>query len=152
MYHQAVFDMLHKILLVLQEFPEVKDICLREVSELDETYVLDSYKGQKLDPALGRIARRHDAKAQKRGISSEYLCICTGIQRKGNALAVTVNRAKPSARELLGVFEGHIADRTFLLCDGLRSYHALPGIAECIVRDCTGQTDESIRPLSSKHS
>ena len=140
MYHQRVFDIRHKILLALQELPEVKNICLREVSELDETYVLDSYKGKKLAPTVGRKARRHGAKAQKRGISSEYLCICTGIQRKGNALAATVNRAKPSAGELLCVFEGHIADGTFLLCDGLRSYHALPGIAECIVKDCTGQT------------
>ena len=142
-YHQAVFNMRHKILLTLQELPEVKDICLGEVSELDETYVLDSYKGKKLDPTVGREARRHGAKAQKRGISSEYLCICTGIQRKGNALAATANRAKPSAGELIAIFEGHIADGTFLLCDGLRSYHALPGIAECVVRDCARYTDKA---------
>ena len=48
----------------------------------------------------------------------------------------TVNRAKPSAKELLTIFEGHIADGTLALCDGLRSYHALPGIADCIVKDC----------------
>lgn len=142
-YHQAVFNMRHKILLTLQELPEVKDICLGEVSELDETYVLDFYKGKKLDPTVGREARRHGAMAQKRGISSEYLCICTGIQRKGNALAATANRAKPSTGELIAIFEGHIADGAFLLCDGLRSYHALPGIAECVARDCARYTDKT---------
>lgn len=136
LYHQAAFDMRHKILLALQELPEAADVCLGEVSEFDETFVLDCYKGRKLDNTARRAPRRHGAKAEKRGISNEYICICTGIQRKGDALAATVNRAKPSAKELLCIFEGHIADGTLALCDGLRSYHAFPGIADCTVKDC----------------
>ena len=58
------------------------------------------------------------------------------IQCKGKALAATVNRSKPRAKELLTIFEGHIADGTLTLCDALRSYHAFPGIADCIVMDC----------------
>lgn len=142
--HQAVFDMRHKVLLALQQLPETSGICLGEVSEFDETFVLDCYKGKELDSSIPRKPRRHGAKAEKRGISNEYVCICTGIQRKGDAIAATVNRAKPSAKELLTIFEGHIADGTLALCDGLRSYHALPGIADCVVRDCndssTGDT------------
>ena len=133
-YHQAAFDMRHKILLALQELPEITDACLGEVSEFDETFVLDCYKGRKLDGTVTRTARKHGAKAQKRGISNEYICICTGIQRKGEAIAATVNRAKPSAVELIRIFDGHIADGTLALCDGLRSYHAFPGIADCTVR------------------
>ena len=135
--HQAAFGMRHKILMALQQLPETRDICLGEVSEFDETFVLDCYKGKTLDSSITRNARKHGAKAEKRGISSEYVCICTGIQRGGDAIASSVNRAKPSASELLGIFEGHIADGTLALCDGLRSYHALPGIADCTVRDCT---------------
>ena len=134
--HQAVFDMRHKVLLALQQLPEASGICLGEVSEFDETFVLDCYKGKEMDSSIPRGPRRHGAKAEKRGISNEYVCICTGIQRKGDAMAATVNRAKPSAKELLTIFEGHIADGTLALCDGLRSYHALPGIADCIVKDC----------------
>ncbi len=136
LYHQAAFNMRHKILMALQEIPETAKVCLGDVSEFDETFVLDCYKGKELDPKTGRKPRKHGAKASKRGISSEYLCICTGIQRKGDAFAATVNRAKPSAKELLDIFEGHIADGTLVLCDGLRSCHALPGIADCAVRDC----------------
>ena len=134
--HQAVFDMRHKVLMALQQLPEISDVCLGEVSEFDETFVLDCYKGKGMDGSIPRGPRRHGAKAEKRGISNEYVCICTGIQRKGDAMAATVNRAKPSAKELLTIFEGHIADGTLALCDGLRSYHALPGIADCIVKDC----------------
>ena len=101
-FHQAAFE----ILLALQELPEVTDACLGEVSEFDETFVLDCYKGRKLDSTVARTARKHGAKAQKRGISNEYICICTGIQRKGEAIAATVNRAKPSAAELIVYLTG----------------------------------------------
>ena len=135
--HQAVFDMRHKVLLALRQFPEVSEVGLGDVSEFDETFVLDCYKGKRLDSSITRKPRKHGSKAEKRGISSEYVCICTGIQRKGDVLAVSINRAKPSAGELISIFEGHIADGTLALCDGLRSYHAFPGIADCTVKDCT---------------
>lgn len=137
LYHQAIFDMRHKILMALQQMPEIKDVCLGEVSELDETFVLDCYKGKQLGNDISRKPRKHGAKAEKRGISNEYVCICTGIQRNGDAYAATVNRAKPDAEELRTVFANHIADATLVLCDGLRSYNALPAIANCTVKDCT---------------
>lgn len=140
--HQAVFDMRHKVLMSLQQLPEINKVCLGDVSEFDETFVLDCYKGKKLDSSIPRKPRKHGAKAEKRGISSEYVCICTGIQRKGDAIAATVNRAKPSARELVDIFEGHIADGTLALCDGLRSYHVFPGLADCTVKDCNDQNGE----------
>lgn len=140
--HQAVFDMRHKVLMSLQQLPEINEVCLGDVSEFDETFVLDCYKGKKLDGSISRKPRKHGAKAEKRGISNEYICICTGIQRKGKAFAATVNRAKPGAKELISVFEGHIADGTLALCDGLRSYHAFPGIADCTVKDCNSQETE----------
>lgn len=136
LYHQAVFDMRHKVLMALRQMPEVEAVCLGDVSELDETFVLDCYKGRKLGDDIPRNPRRHGAKAEKRGISNEYVCICAGIQRKGDAYAATINRAKPDAKELQALFENHIASGTLILCDGLRSYGALPDIADCTVKDC----------------
>lgn len=43
--HQTVFNMRHKILLALQGLTDNEHILLGGVSELDETFVLDSYKG-----------------------------------------------------------------------------------------------------------
>lgn len=140
--HQAVFDMRHKILMSLQQLPEISDVCLGGVSEFDETFVLDCYKGKEFDGSAPRNPRKHGAKAEKRGISNEYVCICTGIQRNGDAIAATINRAKPSAAELISIFDGHIADGTLALCDGLRSYHAFPGIADCTVKDCNNCSAE----------
>lgn len=133
--HQCVFNMRHKILLCLQDMISADPVVLEQVSELDETFVLESYKGKKLPPNVNRPARKHGAKAQKCGISEEYICINTGVQRDGGAVAESVNRAKPDAAELRQVYEGHLGDGMLVLCDGLRSYNALKNLADCTIKD-----------------
>lgn len=76
--HDCVFNMRHKILIAIRDILAEEKICLSGVSELDETFVLDSYKGSSLPDSVLRPARKHGAVAQKRGISNEYVCICTG--------------------------------------------------------------------------
>ena len=65
-------------------------------TEFDETFVLDCCKGAPVPESAGRKVRRHGAKAAKRGISNEYVSICTGIESGGKVVAQSVNRAKPS--------------------------------------------------------
>ncbi len=107
--HQTAFNMRHKILMALCDLLEKEPVLLSGVAELDETFVLDCYKGAPVPEEAGRQARKHGAKASKRGISNEYVAICTGIQRDGGVVAKTVNRAKPSCEEIEGIFRGHIA-------------------------------------------
>ncbi len=85
-YHQAVYDMRHKILMALQELDDVKNVSLGDVSKLDKTFVLDCYKGRKFCDNMSRKPRKHGAKTEKRGISNEYVCICAGIQHNGDTL------------------------------------------------------------------
>ena len=133
--HQVAFNMRHKILLELEARNSAEPTLLDEVSELDETFVLECYKGKKLPGNVDRPARKHGAKAQKRGISNEYVCICTGAQRKSNVVIKAVNRAKPSCEEIAEVFTGHIADGALLLTDGLRSYSILESLADCSIKN-----------------
>ena len=107
--------------------------------EMQLIFVLDCYKGRKLGNTVSRVPSQAWCESGKRGISNEYVCICTGIQRKEDAIAATANRAKLSAKELISIFEGHIADGTLALCDGLKSYHAFSGIADCTVKDCNNR-------------
>jgi len=76
------------------------------VKECDETFVLESLKGTKKPADYWRGARKHGAKAQKRGISNEYVCICTDIGHESGAVVVSVNRAKPDESELKATFHG----------------------------------------------
>ena len=50
--NECVFNMRHKFLLALQDMATSKPIILGEVSELDETYVLESLKGKELPPDI----------------------------------------------------------------------------------------------------
>lgn len=88
--HQCVFDMRHKILTALEENAET---VLGGVTELDETYVLDYYKGTKFGENSDRSQRKHGAVAEKKrsfsGIClylyrgrTEWLCLCLCSQSR----------------------------------------------------------------------
>lgn len=147
--HQTAFTMRHKILLALSEVSESSQDKLSEVSELDETYVLDCYKGRRVPESAGRKARTHGATALKRGISSEQVCICTGVQRHGYAMARTANRAKPSIEELKAVFGGRIGRGALLLVDGLRGYASLEETADCSVKNILTEVNSAMYNLNS---
>ena len=141
--HHVVFNMRHKILKALEDTEEEGPIELGEVSELDETFVLDSYKGSEAErEKAGREARKHGAKASKRGLSREYVCICSGVERGGDSFAYTVNRAVPNKEELKMAFEKHIAPRSLLLCDGLRGYGTLENLTDCTVKNVNAKENK----------
>ena len=133
--HQTSFNMRHKVLMALEEWKDANPTILSEISEFDETFVLESSKGTKIPEESERKPRKHGAKAQKPGISDEYIAICTGIQRNGGTIAESVNRAKPSSAELMQIFGNHIADGTLILTDGLRSYGTFCSISGCTVKN-----------------
>lgn len=150
--HQTAFNMRHKVLMAFQNMLEKEPVLLSGVAELDETFVLDCYKGKQLPREVGRDARKHGAKAAKRGISSEYVAICTGIQRDGKAVAETVNRAKPSGKELCRIFGTHIAEDTLILTDGLRSYKSLEAAAGCSVVNVNTEKGKKVFNLNVVNS
>ena len=51
--------------LSLQQLHEISEACLVDLSEFDEAFVLDCYKGKKLGCSIPRKLRRHGAKAEK---------------------------------------------------------------------------------------
>jgi transposase-like protein len=130
----TTFHMRHKILLAIEGLDKREPTRLSGVCELDETFVLESYKGgNKLPEAFWRKPRKHGAKAQKRGISNEYVALCTGVDRFGGNVAVAVNRATPSAGEIAQVFGGRIESGTLVLTDGNKHYKTLENECQCEV-------------------
>lgn len=150
--HQTAFNMRHKALMALQDMLEKEPALLSGIAELDETFVLDCYKGKPVPKEAGRDARKHGAKAAKRGISSEYVAICTGIQRDGRVVAETVNRAKPSGRELCKIFGTHIAEDALILTDGLRSYKSLEAATGCTVVNVNREKGRGLFNLNAVNS
>ncbi len=131
--HSTVFNMRHKILMALETQEEIKPTVIEGVCELDDTYVLECYKGKKLPEGFWRKARKHGAVAEKRGVSREYIAICTGIQRDGKAISKAVIRATPGKDDVISVFENRIGEESLILCDGAKSYVALGESCDCPV-------------------
>lgn len=150
--HQTAFNMRHKVLMALQDLLVKNPVLRSDIAELDETFVLDCYKGGPVPESTGREARKHGAKVSKRGISNEYISICTGIQRDGGVVAASVNRAKPSGKELEEIFRGHIAESTLVLTDGLRSYRVLEMLSDCTVVDINHEESHGFFNLNTVNS
>lgn len=128
--HTTAFNFRHKILSALETFEAQNPTVLHGVCELDDTYVLESYKGTNLPEDFWREARAHGAVAQKRGISSEYVSVQAGVMRDGKIYTKSVNRATPSADDVRKAFDGHLTDQALVLCDGAKSYNALASTCE----------------------
>lgn len=143
--HTTVFNMRHKILYAVEQSLIECPISLSGVCETDETYVLESVKGRKIPDNYHRKPRKHGAVASKRGISGEYVCVCTSVSGDGGNVAVAVNRASPSGEEILTVFGDRVSESTVVLCDGKQSYNALDG--KCIVA-----TTKRINKVNGLHS
>ena len=147
--HDTVFTMRHKILTALEQNEAANATVLSGESELDETYVLEDLKGKKLPEGYWRGPRKHGAKAKTRGISSEHVCIMTGIERGGAAYAVTLNLATPSKDEIVAAFHDHIAEGASIFCDGEKGYDVLYSDRNC---DVTHTHAHGINTANGFHS
>ena len=142
--HDAAFHMRHKVLMSLQAREEACPTQLGGISELDETYVLESLKGRKFPENASRKPRKHGEKANQRGISNEQVCIMTGVERNGGpAYAVTLNRARPSAEEIKTAFQDHIESGCVAFTDGLKGYRHLEDALDCVIESVNRQEQKN---------
>lgn len=142
--HTTAFNMRHKVLMTLESHLETDPVVLQDISELDETYVLESLKGKKFGENAPRKPRKHGAKASKRGISNEQVCIMAGVQRNGGpAYAVTTNRANPSKEEIGEAFKDHVGTGCVAFTDGLKGYKHLENIVDCVIESVSVEEQKS---------
>ena len=95
-----------------QEPPKLKGIV-----EADETYVLESRKG---DRKLERKARRRGGKASKRGLSDEQVPILVAVDRNGTTACSVLPSV--TADSIRCVLESRIDDDILLVTDGNNVY------------------------------
>ena len=150
--HKTVFNMRHKILFAIEQEELENPTKLTGVCEADETYILESYKGKEFSDDFKRKPRKHGAVATKPGLSNEYVCVCTGIERDGNAVAVAVNRATASKDDIERVFGGRVDESTLILSDGAKGYNVLNGKCEVHGVNKDSGNFYNINTVNSYHS
>jgi hypothetical protein len=87
------------------------------IVEADETFVLDSRKG---DRHLDRPARKRGGKAAKRGLSREQVPILVAADRSGTTVSAVL--PEMSTKALQAVLEPAIAKDALLVTDGAAAY------------------------------
>ena len=139
---QTIFRMRHKILFGLDRQEDKNPTVLGNTSEIDETYVPDSYKGSPLPADFYRGPRKNGKKALKRGLSNEQVCICTIVERGGKQFAITVNRSRPSNEEAIKAYAPHLMPGTIVVCDGLNSYPAVGEASNTVIVSINKKEDK----------
>ncbi len=116
-----------------------RSVPLTGITEVDETYLLESQKGSR---KLTRPARRRGGTAKRRGISHEHDCILVARDRAGRTVDFVTGRAplRPAhlhrcllpvvAPDILLVTDGHGAYRSFARKAGIahRALHLSAGV------------------------
>lgn len=95
---------------------------IEDVVEVDETYVPESENWPKFGPGAKSKPRKRGTPAAKRGLSDEQICICTAVQRKSGDLVVkSEKRARPSTKDVVDIYTGHVKRGALFLTDGMNA-------------------------------
>jgi transposase-like protein len=114
---KTAFYWRHKILYALHDWMKKDEV--GGVVETDETYFLESFKGQR---QLARKSRKRGGKANKRGISNEQICVMTSADHDGNYLAYLVCQGRINHKDVNRFFNNRIKANSILVTDEHKSY------------------------------
>ena len=117
--------MRHLILNSIETYTENSETQLEGTIEIDDTYILESVKGMKIGENYHRSARKHGAKASKRGLSNEYVSVNVAVSRDGNSYSKSVNTSRPTIENVKSVFENKINQESMIYCDGDKSFKSV---------------------------
>ncbi|MGN8628062.1 hypothetical protein ACTNDX_11935, partial [Bulleidia sp. HCP3S3_G12] len=115
----TVWRMRMKLLHMLEKM--IADTVVSGEIELDEKYVLNSHKGEKIDNLK---PRKRGGSASKRGLSNEQICLPTAVQRNGTAVLKATNTAAPTSGDLMKL-SNSIGENSMAWIDGKVAYNRL---------------------------
>lgn len=113
----------HKILTALH--PIIEGGLLNGIVEADETFFLESFKGNHTKStvfSMPRPPRKRGGSSKYRGISSEQICVTCAIDRSGNISAQAACKGRVTVKTLETIYRS-VLDKAATLCtDKHRSY------------------------------
>lgn len=92
---------------------------LHGITEADETYLLESYKGSR---HLARKSRKRGGSASKRGLSKEQICILIARDRSGGTVDFVTGEGPVSVLSLKNTLKPVLDADVLLVTDGHSSY------------------------------
>lgn len=116
------FYMRHKILDAIRLFLGVGN--LEGIIEMDETFFPLSFKGnhKKSGFNMPRESRKRGGEVEKRGISSEQVCVATAIDRNGNLVMELLCLGRMKTVDIKRLYENRIEYGAIICTDSYKSY------------------------------
>ena len=116
------FYMRHKILDAIRLFLGVGN--LEGIIEMDETFFPLSFKGnhKKSGFNMPRESRKRGGEVEKRGISSEQVCVATAIDRNGNLVMELLCLGRMKTVDIKRLYENRIEYGAIICTDSHKSY------------------------------
>lgn len=124
---QTAFYWRHKILI---SFENIDNQWLKKEIQADETFILDSAKGQKdIVTQLDRKARKRGGKADSAGITTQHICIMVAVDTLGNTLLKVAGKGRLTKKMVANTLARKIRkqrkNRAILVTDRHTSYQSL---------------------------
>lgn len=142
----TVFRMRHKLMNSLEEI--TSETVLSEQVELDEKYFIESFKGCHIEGIEGK---KRGTPAGKRGISNEQVCLLTGVERNGSAIARSINMGSPNKDDILSLRD-NLEESSFCFIDGKTAYNALLKEKKCPSHVCKQGDYDHVNHLNNVNS
>ena len=145
----TAFRWRHRFLQATRQAPQK----LKGTVEVDETYVLESHKGQR---KLGRKPRKRGGKASKRGLSGEQVPVLVAADRSGTTFSTVLPAV--TANTLEQAISPVIDKDIVLVSDGCQSYRpcaAAMGVRHEALNLSAGERVRGafhIQTVNSRHS
>ena len=98
-----------------------EDATFKGITESDETFFLESQKGEK---CLHRKPRKRGSEGSKKGISNEQAAVFTAMDRFGNSELKFSNMGRISKNNIDKILGHRVNERTIFCSDGHNSYKA----------------------------
>ena len=139
----------HRFLQAARQAPQK----LKGIVEVDETYVLESHKGQR---KLGRKPRKRGGRASKRGLSGEQVPVLVAADRSGTTFSTVLPTV--TADTLRQAISPVIDRDIVLVSDGCQSYRpcaAAMGVRHEALNLSAGERVRGafhIQTVNSRHS
>jgi transposase-like protein len=112
----------HKVLDAIKKFVGRGDV--EGIIEADETFFLESFKGNHKNSefVMPRKAHKRGGGAKTSGISKEYVCVATALDRNKNIILEMTNMGRISIKDLKRLYDAHIEQGSIICTDSHRSY------------------------------
>ena len=146
------FKWRHRFMAIAQEN---ETQLLSGVVEADETFFLESHKGER---DLNRPPRKRGGRATKRGLSKEFISVLVACDRSGHEADYITGSGPLSCNWLQNNFKQHLDTQAILITDGAKSFSAFArqeNLEHVIINFNQGQRQKGIyhiQHVNSYHS